>query len=91
MSTLWSKSSWTLVTRSARPPRRLTTRPPNPNCCCPALLNFDSQRRFTVTTHRRQAPLDSTLEDMAPKAPKFDIKTPKGTKDCTPPQFALST
>ncbi|KAK1834835.1 putative mitochondrial histidyl-tRNA synthetase precursor [Podospora conica] len=84
------QSSWAIVTRCARRPRRqLPSRPltafpaerpiQNPNLN----LNLESRRPFAHTTpnsRNRRAPGDPAA-GMAPKAPKIDIKTPKGTRD----------
>ncbi|KAK0657337.1 hypothetical protein B0T16DRAFT_452813 [Cercophora newfieldiana] len=94
MSTLsLASSSWTIATRSARrlPLRRFPLAP------APLLWTKNAQtirealpqrqrRNFAngAALRRRQAQAEdcpATAADMAPKAPKFDIKTPKGTKD----------
>ena len=61
--------------RSAEPPRALPTQFYRwlPRSC------IASTRNFSVGPVRKQ---DEEGESMAPKVPKFELKTPKGTKDC---------
>lgn len=79
MSTPRLQSSWTIVTRCARTPRRrlpLTAFAAEP-CLHLSRPNriLESRRPFAHTTRKpyRQAPADPAA-DMAPKAPKIDIK-----------------
>jgi len=83
MSTPRLQSSWTIVTRCARTPRRrLPVRPLTAFAAAEPCLHLshpnrilESRRPFAHTTPKsyRQAPADPAA-DMAPKAPKIDIK-----------------
>ncbi|TPX08938.1 uncharacterized protein E0L32_009642 [Thyridium curvatum] len=62
------------VLRSARPSPRL--RPLSSFYINPTIVGRDLSRSFTSSTARR-----SQLDDDASMAPKFELKTPKGTRD----------
>ncbi|KAK4173583.1 putative mitochondrial histidyl-tRNA synthetase precursor [Triangularia setosa] len=70
------QSSWILAIRSVRPPRRLA---PTLIFRATCLSVPASRRCFHISA--RPQDLNPAIEDMAPKAPKFEIKTPKGTRD----------
>nr|CDP23296.1 Putative mitochondrial histidyl-tRNA synthetase precursor [Podospora anserina S mat+] len=71
------QSSWILAIRSVRPSRRLApTLTFRPTC-----LSAPASRRCFHISSPRPQDINPAIEDMAPKAPKFEIKTPKGTRD----------
>ncbi|KAK4226956.1 putative mitochondrial histidyl-tRNA synthetase precursor [Podospora fimiseda] len=70
---------WTLAIRSARPQRRLgQTLKAHTNCL--SLSVIGTRRQLQTSSTRLQSPSNPVVK-MAPKAPKFEIKTPKGTRD----------
>ncbi|KAK3394191.1 hypothetical protein B0H63DRAFT_39236 [Podospora didyma] len=76
-------ASWKFVFRSVRLQRRLTQALEIPvTRSSPAVVKLESRRLFATSSSKLRAVANPNHHsDMAPKAPKFEIKTPKGTKD----------
>ncbi|KAK4464917.1 putative mitochondrial histidyl-tRNA synthetase precursor [Cladorrhinum samala] len=82
------QSPWILAIRSARPQRRLTSTL-KARTTCLSLPVLGSRRLLQTSSNRPQSPSSAVSSDMAPKAPKFEIKTPKGTRDWSGPDMVL--
>jgi hypothetical protein len=65
------------VLRSIRPSRRALELPTRTLALC--ALHYSTPRALYTTTSGPDPP--EPEDDMAPKAPKFELKTPKGTRD----------
>ncbi|KAK4166706.1 putative mitochondrial histidyl-tRNA synthetase precursor [Cladorrhinum sp. PSN259] len=79
---------WILAIRSARPQRRLAqTLKARPTCL--SLSVIGSRRYHQTTSTIGPRPPSDAVANMAPKAPKFEIKTPKGTRDWSGPDMVL--
>ncbi|KAK3995415.1 putative mitochondrial histidyl-tRNA synthetase precursor [Cladorrhinum sp. PSN332] len=78
---------WTLAIRSARPQRRLA-QTLKARTTYLSLSVIGSQRYLQASSTRPQSP-SKVVANMAPKAPKFEIKTPKGTRDWSGPDMVL--
>lgn len=91
----WMRVSLTAIIRSARPPpnqRRAAaaaisrSKSSLPAACCHVAQHQRQSRAFSSTASREPEPEPATAATMAPK---FELKTPKGTKDFAFPDINI--